>query len=116
MLALVCGPAAGALAAGLLTLEAFGWIAGPGLTTGLTMGLDLDNGLLANVLLVAILPLLGAALALAGLTGVGLGAALLEAGRLPRAFAEDPALAFTVELLLRTGRLAVGIFWTLLKI
>jgi hypothetical protein len=36
--------------------------------------------------------------------------------RLARALAEAADLAFPEGLLLRTGRLADGIFWTLLKI
>jgi hypothetical protein len=71
-------------------------------------------------LLVAILALV-AALAAAFLTGARrtvavLRAALLGGARPVRALAREANLVFTDELLLRTGRLADGIFWTLLKI
>jgi hypothetical protein len=64
---------------------------------------------------VAVLVLLAAVLAFPGLTVVGFLAALPGGFRPARVLAEDAALAFTDELLLRTGRLADGIFWTLLK-
>jgi hypothetical protein len=47
--------------------------------------------------------------------GGGFRAALRVSVRLARALAGEAALAFPEELLLRTGRLADGIFWALRK-
>jgi HAMP domain-containing protein len=57
----------------------------------------------------------GLALAAGFFAGAGLRAALRVLVRLGRTLAEEAALAFPEGPLLRTGRLADGIFWTLLK-
>jgi hypothetical protein len=102
---------AGWLAAGALTAAAFP--AFTGLVAAGALGrLPASNlaGDLAIDLLAAGLPL-----AAVFLTGTGFRAALRVAVRLARALAEAADLAFPEGLLFRTGRLADGIFWTLLK-
>jgi hypothetical protein len=57
----------------------------------------------------------GLALAAGFFAGAGFRAALRVLVRLARTLAEEAALAFPDGPLLRTGRLADGIVWTLLK-
>ncbi|MEO7387087.1 MAG: hypothetical protein ABIX37_09150 [Gammaproteobacteria bacterium] len=83
-----------------------------GLAPFVTAGALIFGGALAFA---GALPGAGLPLATAFLGGTGLRAALRVSVRLARALAEVATLAFPEELLLRTGRLADGIFWTLLK-
>jgi len=83
------------------------------LLTGFVAGFP--TGLLGGALALAVVFLAAPVLVGAALTPAVFRVPLAGGARPARDLTGDATLGFTAELLLRTGRLADGIFWTLLK-